>query len=132
MDQFIKMSIAIGGAVLSYMFGGAFPLLGALLFFTVLDYVTGFTASWLEGKLSSKVGMKGIPKKVLIFVIVAVAHQIDTMIGGDGHFFRDATIFFYITNELISIIENSGRIGLPVPAVIKKAVEVLKDKGDAK
>jgi toxin secretion/phage lysis holin len=129
MEQFIKLTIALSGAAVTFMFGGWSVLLKALLFFVVLDYITGLTAGYFEGKLSSKTGMKGIAKKVLIFIIVTIAHQVD-LVMGDGHFFRDATVLFYITNELISILENSGRIGLPVPSVIRKAVEVLKDKGD--
>jgi toxin secretion/phage lysis holin len=131
MDQFIKMTIAIGGATVTFMFGGWSVLLKALLLFVIIDYISGLAAGYYEKKLSSKIGFWGIAKKVFIFFIIAVAHQVDIVLG-DGHFFRDATVLFYITNELISIIENSGRIGLPVPTVIKKAVEVLKDKGDAK
>jgi toxin secretion/phage lysis holin len=84
----------------------------------------------VEGKLSSSVGFKGIIKKVTIFIIVAVAHLVDGYLGA-GAILINASIFFYASNELLSIIENSGRIGLPVPTLLKKAVEVLKDKSEA-
>ncbi|HBC94314.1 MAG TPA: holin [Pelotomaculum sp.] len=132
MDQWnvYKAIVAAGGATASYLFGGWSSLLGVLLTFVVADYVTGMMAAGVEGGLNSEVGMKGIPKKVCIFILVAVANLVDTSIG-DAHFFRDATIFFYLANELLSIIENIGRIGLPIPDAIKKAVEVLGGKGKA-
>ena len=74
-------------------------------------------------------GFVGIAKKVAIFFLVAVAHLVDVAIG-QGDVVRDATIFFYLANELVSILENCGRLGLPVPEVIKKAVVVLKNKGE--
>ncbi len=89
--------------------------------------MTGLLASAYEGKLSSKIGFRGIAKKVMIFAIVAVAHLIDTAIG-ENHLIRDVAIYFYLANELLSILENAGRTGLPVPSQIKNAVLVLKGK----
>ena len=108
-------------------------MLSILLTFVVLDYITGVVAAGKEGKLSSEVGLWGIPKKVAIFAIVAVAHLVDTALG-DAHLFRDAAIFFYLANELLSITENLGRIGVPIPGAIQRAVEVLRGKseGEAK
>ena len=106
-------------------------MMQALTFFVIADYVTGILASGVEGKLSSQIGYKSIPKKLCIFVIVAVAFQIDKIMG-DGSVLRDAVGFFYCGNEAISILENTGRIGLPVPTVLIKAIAVLKGKGDAK
>ena len=126
-SRLLKSIIAFGGACTSYFFGGWSALLGVLLTFVVIDYVTGVLASAVEGRLSSSVGLKGIAKKVFIFVMVAVAHLVDQSLT-TSHFFRDATIFFYLANELISIIENSGRVGLPVPDILKQAIEVLKGK----
>lgn len=134
MDQLFKLGFAFGGASVSFLFGGWSPLLNILVAFIIMDYVTGICASGIEGTtgrgsgLSSKAGLKGIPKKVAIFVIVAVAHLVDTAVG-DAHLFRDATVFFYLANELLSIIENAGRIGVPIPPFIKQAVEVLRGKG---
>lgn len=128
-----KLIIASGGACASYLFGGWSQLLGILLAFVIIDYIAGVFASAIEGKLSSDIGRKGIAKKVFIFVIVAVAHLVDVALG-NGNFFRDATIFFYLANETISILENGGRIGLPIPEVLQKAIEILKGKsqGEAK
>lgn len=130
-DITFKSAVAAGGAAISYFYGGWSALLQVLLAFVVIDYVTGVLASAMEGKLSSAIGAKGIAKKVLIFVIVAVAHLVDTSLG-EAHVFRDATIFFYLANELLSILENAGRVGLPIPPMITKAVQVLQGKGDAK
>lgn len=126
-----KFGFATIGGVGGYLFGGWSALLQILVAFVAIDYVTGFIASGAEGKLSSKIGFKGIFKKLMIFALVAVAHLIDKLIG-EAHVIRDAVIFFYCGNELLSILENAGRTGLPVPDQIKSAVQVLKGKGSAK
>ncbi|ORX22383.1 holin [Thermoanaerobacterium sp. PSU-2] len=127
-ENIFKTITAFGGALASYLFGGWSALLGILLAFVIFDYITGVIAAGIEGKLSSNAGLKGIAKKVGIFVIVAVANLVDRALG-NAHIFRDATIFFYLANELLSIIENVGRSGIPIPEVIKKAVAVLQGKG---
>lgn len=131
MENLYKTIIAIGGAAASYLFGGWSALLGVLLAFVVIDYATGVLAAGVEGKLSSQVGLLGIAKKVFIFVMVAIAHLVDTALG-DAHLLRDATIFFYLANELLSIIENAGRVGLPVPDPIRRAVDALKGRSEVK
>ena len=118
---------SVGGAAALYLFGGWSALLGVLLAFVVIDYISGVLASWTEGGLSSSIGLIGIAKKVFIFAMVAVAHLVDTALG-ELHLFRDATVFFYLANELLSIVENSGRIGLPVPEPIRQAVDILKSR----
>jgi toxin secretion/phage lysis holin len=132
-NHWIKLAVSVAGAVASYLFGGWSSLLSILLTFVVLDYVTGFAAAAKEGKLNSEVGAWGIAKKVGIFAIVAVAHLVDTALG-DAHLFRDAAVFFFLANELLSVIENAGRIGVPIPPVLQQAVEVLRGKsgGDSK
>jgi len=130
-DTVFKSLVGVGGAAASHLYGGWSALLCVLLTFVIIDYATGVLASGFEGKLSSSVGAKGIAKKVFIFVIVAVAHLVDTSLG-EAHVFRDATIFFYLANELLSILENAGRVGLPIPPMISKAVQILQGKGDAK
>lgn len=115
------------GAAGGYLFGGWGALLSVLLAFVVMDYITGIMAGYVEGKLNSRIGFKAIPKKVMIFVLVAIAHLIDTSLG-EAHLFRDATIFFYISNELISILENAGKIGVPVPEQLQQAIQVLKGR----
>lgn len=129
MDNFFKTAIAIGGAVISYLFGGWSSLLSILLAFVILDYITGVAAAAKEGKLNSEVGAWGIVRKVGIFVIVAVAHLVDRALG-DAHLFRDAAIFFYLANELLSMIENTGRLGAPIPPALQRAVEVLRGKAE--
>lgn len=124
-----KTGAAVMGAVVGYLFGGWSELLGILLAFVVMDYVTGVLAASKEGTLRSAVGFKRIPKKIMIFLLVAVGHLIDRAVGTNG-LFRDATIFFYLANELLSIVENAGRMGLPVPEQIQQAVEVLKGKSE--
>ena len=131
MENLYKSIIAVGGAAASYLFGGWSALLSILLTFVVLDYVTGFLAAAKKGKLNSEVGLWGIAKKVAIFFVVAVAHLVDTALG-DAHLFRDAAIFFYLANELLSITENTGRLGVPIPAAIQRAVEILRGKGEVK
>ncbi len=119
---------AIGG-YLGYFLGGVDGFLYALIAFVVIDYLTGFMASIVEKKLSSEIGFKGIFKKVLIFLLVAVGNIIDQNLIGTGSAIRTAVIFFYLSNEGISIIENSSRIGLPIPEQLKNVLEQLKDKG---
>ncbi|MEK4606534.1 phage holin family protein [Geobacillus sp. FSL W8-1251] len=129
LDMVYKTGVAAIGAVVGYLFGGWSELLGILLAFVIMDYVTGVLAASKEGTLRSAVGFKRIPKKIMIFVLVAVGHLIDRAVGTNG-LFRDATIFFYLANELLSIVENAGRMGLPVPEQIKQAVEVLKGRSE--
>ena len=131
LDIFFKFLVTVSGGVAGYLFGGWHALIQILLVFVAIDYVTGLLAAGYEGKLSSQVGFKGIAKKTMIFAVVAVAHLIDKAIG-DSHVFRDAVIFFYLANEVLSILENAGRTGLPVPEQIRNAVQVLKGKGDGK
>ncbi|GIN38371.1 phage holin family protein [Heyndrickxia oleronia] len=128
MDKTFKSIITVLGAVVGYLWGWS-PLLPILLVFVVLDYVSGMLASAVEGKLSSQIGFKSIPKKIMIFFLVAIGHLIDGLLG-DNHMFRDAVIFFFLSNELLSIIENSGRMGLPIPSILTKAVDILKGKED--
>ena len=132
MEKGFQVVIAVGGAAASFLFGGWSALLNILLAFVAIDYITGCIASGVQGKLNSQVGWKGIAKKVAIFFIVAVAHMVDVALGGDTHMVRDAAIFFYLANELLSITENAGRIGVPVPQKLLSAVEVLKGKEDGK
>ena len=129
LDLVYKVVFMGFGASISYLWGGWSVLIQILLTFVVIDYISGMIASGIEGKLKSNVGFKGIAKKAMLFLVVAVAHQIDVAIG-ENHFIRDAVIFFYIANETLSIIENAGRIGVPIPEVLKRAVEILRAKGE--
>lgn len=129
MGNAIKSIVSFGGAAVGYLFGGWSAILGVLLAFVILDYVTGVIAAGAAGELKSKVGLIGIARKVFIFMMVVIGHLIDGVLG-DAHLFRDTIAFFYLANELLSIIENGGKLGAPIPPVIQKAIEVLKGKGE--
>ena len=129
LDNAFKIIVGVGGGLASFLFGGWSALLQTLVLFIALDYVIGVLVAGYNGQLNSKVGFKGIAKKVLILLLVAIAHQIDLLLG-DGSLIRDAVIFFYLANELLSILENVGKTNLPIPGVLKKAVETLNSKGD--
>jgi toxin secretion/phage lysis holin len=127
LDVAYKTGAAIVGGIAGLIFGESTGLLVALFWMAVIDYGTGMAAGYTEKTLSSKVGFKGIAKKVMIFVMVALAHQVDSALG-TKNMFRDATIIFYMANELLSIFENAGRMGVAVPERLLQAVEVLKGK----
>lgn len=129
MDQAFKILVATGGVAASFLFGGWSSLLSILLAFAIIDYVAGVAAAGKEGKLASTAGLWGIAKKVSIFAIVATAHLVDTAMGS-AHLFRDATIFFYLANEVLSVLENIGRLGAPIPPVLRKAIDVLNGKSE--
>lgn len=131
-DVIFRTIAAVAGAIIGYLFGGWDVLIQVLLIFVIVDYVTGIIAGGANGELNSKIGFKGILKKVMIFIIVAVAHWVDIAVGSatgeEIAIFRDATIFFYVANELLSIIENAGEMGIPIPEKLMNAVEILKGK----
>ncbi|NRF91515.1 phage holin family protein [Paenibacillus frigoriresistens] len=125
----VTTSTGVLGAVLTYSFGGWSELLGFFLFAMAVDYVTGIGASIKEQKgLSSKVGFLGIFKKFLMAVVVAMAHRMDILLG--SNVIMTGAIYFYLANEMISITENYGRLGLPLPTQVKQIIQVLKSKGD--
>ena len=117
---------AMGGALGAVM-GGFDEFLYALIVFVVVDYVTGVMVGILNKELSSQIGFQGIFKKVVIFSLVAVAHIIDTHVIRNGSVLRTAVIFFYLSNEGISILENAVKIELPVPEKLKNVLEQLKE-----
>ena len=127
-DIIYKSSATVIGAGVGYLFGGWSVLLQILLTLSAIDYASGLLASGVEGKLSSKIGFKGIAKKVMMFCLVALGHLIDKAVG-EGDTVQTAIIFFYLGNEALSILENAGRTGLPVPKQIKDAVTILKGRG---
>lgn len=125
---YIQMAFAAIGGWLGWFLGGFDGFLYALVTFVVIDYVTGLMCAILEKKLSSVIGARGIFKKVVIFTLVGVAHIIDSRIIGDGSAIRTAVIFFYLSNEGISIIENASKIGLPIPQKLKDILAQLNSK----
>ena len=126
----IQVIFAAIGGWLGWFLGGCDGLLIALLAFVAIDYVTGVMCAIVDKKLSSAVGFKGIFKKILIFALVGVGHILDTMVIGTGSVLRTAVIFFYLSNEGISLIENSGYLGLPIPAKLKAVLEQLHDRAE--
>ncbi len=119
--------LSLGGSFITFLLGGWDTLIHILLALVVIDYISGVIAAGTEGRLSSQVGFKGIAQKILIFFIVAVAHFIDTLLG-NHHLVRNWAILFYAVNEIISIIENASRVGLPIPPILKRYIELLKDR----
>ena len=123
-NTFQVIVTAIGGYI-GWFLGGVDGFMYALITFVVIDYVTGLMVAVLEKKLSSEVGFRGIFKKVLIFTLVGIANIIDVHLIQNGSAIRTAVIFFYISNEGISIIENAAKIGLPIPEKLKDILEQL-------
>lgn len=120
------------GGWLGYFLGGWDGLLYALIAFVVIDYITGVMCAISDRTLSSEVGFKGICRKVLIFLLVGIAHILDVNVIGSGGVLRTAVIFFYISNEGVSLLENAGHLGLPVPEKIKVVLEQLHDRSESK
>lgn len=120
---------AIGGWI-GWFLGGCDGLLYALIAFVAIDYITGVMCAISDKKLSSEVGFKGICKKVLIFALVGIGHILDIYIIGTGCVIRTAIIFFYLSNEGVSLIENAAHLGLPVPTKLKAVLKQLHEKGD--
>ena len=118
------------GGWLGYFLGGWDGLLYALIAFVVIDYITGVMCAISDRTLSSEVGFKGICRKVLIFLLVGIAHILDVNVIGSGGVLRTAVIFFYISNEGVSLLENATHLGLPVPERIKTVLEQLHDRAE--
>ena len=126
----VQLAFAAVGGWLGWFLGGCDGLLYALIAFVVVDYITGIMCAVIDKKLSSSVGFKGIFKKVLIFALVGIAHILDINVIGTGSVLRTAIIFFYISNEGVSLLENAGHLGLPIPAKLKAVLEQLHDRAE--
>lgn len=124
----IQLVFAAIGGWLGYFLGGCDGLLVALLVFVVVDYLTGVMCAIADKTLSSEVGFKGICRKVLIFILVGIANILDVQVIGDGSILRTAVIFFYLSNEGVSLLENAGHLGLPIPEKLKAVLEQLHDR----
>lgn len=125
-----KLTLTIILTAICEWLGGFDGLLEALIAFVVIDYFTGIFCAIAEKNLSSEIGFKGIFQKCLIFLLVGMAHAVDTnILGGDDHLLRTAVIFFYLSNEGISILENSTRLGLPIPDKFQEFLTQIKNKG---
>ena len=126
----IQLVFAGIGGWLGYFLGGCDGLLYALIAFVVVDYITGVMCAIADHSLSSEVGFKGICRKVLIFLLVGIANILDVQVIGTGSVLRTAVVFFYISNEGISLLENAGHLGLPIPKKMKEVLEQLHDRSE--
>ena len=124
----LQMAIAAVGGWLGYFVGGVDGLMTALLVLMVMDYVTGVMCAVIDRELSSSVGFRGIFKKVLILMLVGVAHIVDLHVVRSGEALRSAVICFYLSNEGVSVLENAGHLGLPIPEKLKAILAQLHDR----
>ena len=126
----IQLIFAGVGGWLGYFLGGCDGLLYALIAFVVIDYITGVMCAISNHTLSSEVGFKGICRKVLILLLMGIANILDIHVIGSGSALRTAVIFFYISNEGVSLLENAAHLGLPIPEKIKTVLEQLHDRAE--
>lgn len=124
----IRLAFTAVGGFLGWFLGGVDGFLYALIAFTVIDYITGVMCAVTDKNLSSSVGFKGICRKVLIFTFVGIGNIVDVYVLGQGGVLRTAVIFFYLSNEGVSILENSAHLGLPIPEKLKEVLEQLHDR----
>lgn len=130
--NWIQIGLAATGGFFGWFVGGFDGFLYALLVFVVADYITGIMCAIVDKNLSSEIGFKGICKKVLIFVMVGIGHIMDTYLIGTGEVLRTAVIFFYLSNEGVSMLENAGHLGLPIPAKLKDILVQLHSRSEDK
>ena len=126
----IQLVFAAVGGWLGYFLGGCDGLLYALVAFAAVDYITGVMCAVADKKLSSEVGFKGICRKVLIFLLVGAANILDVQVIGTGSVLRTAVIFFYISNEGVSLLENASHLGLPIPEALKEVLALLHERAE--
>ena len=125
----IQIAFTAFGGFLGWFLGGIDGFLYALIAFVVIDYITGVMCAITDKKLSSSVGFKGICRKVLIFTLVGIGNIVDVYVLGQGGVLRTAVIFFYLSNEGVSIMENTAHLGLPIPTKLKDVLEQLHERG---
>ncbi len=126
----IQLVFTAVGGWLGWFLGGCDGLLFALIAFVVIDYITGVMCAINDHTLSSEVGFRGICRKVLIFLLVGIANILDVQVIGNGSVLRTAVIFFYISNEGVSLLENAGHLGLPIPKKLKAILAQLHDRAE--
>lgn len=126
----IQIVFASIGGCIGYFMGGCDGLIYALIAFVVVDYITGVMCAVIDKRLSSEIGFKGICKKVLIFILVGLANILDSQVIGTGCVLRTAVIFFYISNEGVSLLENAAHLGLPIPSKLKDILKQLHDRAE--
>lgn len=125
MEKYFNGIVAIIATFFTYLFGSFDLVLQVLVVFMILDYLTGVLYAFLTNQLNSEVGFKGLVKKLMILVVLIIAVMLDRMLGNGTWVFRTLVCYFYIANEGISLLENVGNIGIPIPNKIKNALEQL-------
>lgn len=130
LEIIVKAVLTSFGGALGWFVGGCDGFIIVLVAFVIADYITGVCNAIINKKLSSSVGFKGICRKVAIFIMVGIANLLDYYLLGNTAVVRTATIFFYIANEGISLLENTSELGLPVPDKIKEVLIQIKTKGE--
>ena len=128
--KIIKSIIAAVGTAATYLWGGWDAVFTALVVLACMDYVTGWAAAWVHGRLSSDIGRRGIAKKVGMFMVVAVCNILDQLGGLGDPILRTVAIWWYIGNEALSVVENLGEVGVPIPGRLRQALAVLRDRHD--
>lgn len=126
----IQLAFSALGGFLGWYLGGVDGFLYALIAFVLVDYITGVMCAIADKKLSSAVGFKGICRKVLIFVLVGIGNLVDVYVLGEAGVLRTAVIFFYLSNEGVSLLENSAHLGLPIPQKLKSVLEQLHNRNE--
>lgn len=126
----IQLVFAGIGGWIGWFLGGCDGLLYALIAFVVIDYITGVFCAIVDHTLSSEIGFKGICRKVMIFLMVGVANILDVHVIGSGSVLRTAVVFFYVSNEGVSLLENAGHLGLPIPEKMKAVLEQLHNRAE--
>ena len=126
----IQIAFSAIGGLIGWFLGGFDGFLYALIAFAVIDYITGVMCAISDKKLSSEVGFKGICRKVLIFVLVGIGNLVDVYVLGEAGVLRTAVIFFYLSNEGVSLLENSAHLGLPIPQKLKSVLEQLHNRNE--
>ena len=126
----IQIAFSAIGGFIGWLLGGFDGFLYALIAFAVIDYITGVMCAIADKRLSSEVGFKGICRKVLIFVLVGIGNLVDMYVLGEAGVLRTAVIFFYLSNEGVSLLENSAHLGLPIPQKLKSVLEQLHNRNE--
>lgn len=126
----IQIAFSAIGGFIGWLLGGFDGFLYALIAFAVIDYITGVMCAISDKKLSSEVGFKGICRKVLVFVLVGIGNLVDVYVLGEAGVLRTAVIFFYLSNEGVSLLENSAHLGLPIPQKLKSVLEQLHNRNE--
>lgn len=128
--NWIQIAFTALGGFLGWFLGGVDGFLYALIAFVVIDYITGVLCAVADKNLSSEVGFKGICRKVLIFTLVGIGNIVDVYVLGETGVLRTAVIFFYLSNEGVSLLENAAHLGLPIPEKLKEVLEQLHDRAE--